>query len=672
MQKRLFTALILLLLLTPKYANAQIMVLTDSLRSALPKNTVKNIDSLNILISKEKDQKALIKLYYNLAVQCSDFSNDKALKYGKVALSIAEESGFKEEYAGIYFELARCEFKKGNYEQAKMKYELALTNSRYSGDKTVAANCYNGLGVILNANGQADEAVKNYFKGLKEFEKLNDKEGISMVYLNLAFIYIDQNKLDEAEAAILKSISIADPTVSNNNIPSAYQYLGIIYGMKGDLDEAICYINESVNLNIISGNLAALDENYNNLGTAYTMKGDLATGIDYLNKSRKIQISLSDKYAEAHTLGNIGSLYLDMKNYKEALHFVNESIKICKEAGLLSLEMKNYSRLSDIYQQTSDYKNAYLNHVKYTTLKDSIDTKEKTEKIAEQKIQYEYDKKAAIEKLSFDQEIESSKNFQKLLGLGLLFLLGLSFFAYRAYKIKTKSNIIITHQKEQLEILNAANENLIYSLSHDIKEPMLDLQLLIKKLSSNDEILNEVGSNLESQIRSVNTIVNNLVEIKKADTNITEPIISIGDIRNTVDKVIKSLEYKIKEKNISIDNALLEVDQLEFPLSTQKLYLLVLNLLNNAIRFSHDGQNIQIYASDDGICIRDFGTGISAAAIHDIEKNEKHDDKNDPSGGSGIGLQLVNNLLKNTKIKLKFDNPGGGGTIAKIQVGNNG
>ena len=303
----------------------------------------------------------------------------------------------------------------------------------------------------------------------------------------------------------------------------------------------------------------------------------------------------------------------------------------------------------------------YEGYVKYS---DSLVNEKNIQKITELRKDFEFNQekeKIALENL---QKIEREKMFQKFMGFGLLLLGGLLFFAYRAYLIKTRANKTINDQKDQLEIYNKANENLIYSLSHDIKEPMLGVQLLLQKIKSEDPVLQKANQSIGDQVSSINSIVNNLLQLKKSSTAHQSELSDHDTIIKTIQTITDQLQYKLNDKNILIINTVSATPGLFLPISAQKLYFILLNLLTNAIKFSPDNQNIEIYAKSNGIYVRDHGKGIDPETINDLGK--KNIDKNETDGGSGMGIMLVSNLLVGSKVKLRFENAKGGGTVAGV------
>ena len=256
---------------------------------------------------------------------------------------------------------------------------------------------------------------------------------------------------------------------------------------------------------------------------------------------------------------------------------------------------------------------------------------------------------------------------QNTLIFGMIAISLLMYFWYWAYKVIKKSKETITSQHAQLQILNNANENLIYSLSHDIKEPLLGVLLLLQKLKIEDPFLSQASAALENQVNAVNIIVNNLLQ-NKINNNGPNSNCNLQEINETIDSVIKSLNYSIKEKNITINNKLQDqIQDITLKISKQKLYLILLNVISNSIKHSDDFQSIDIFSENNSILLRDYGKGIAKDILARIADNKMVPQTDKAvSGSTGLGLYLIKNLLQDTDVKMTIQNADGRGTIVAI------
>jgi signal transduction histidine kinase len=254
-------------------------------------------------------------------------------------------------------------------------------------------------------------------------------------------------------------------------------------------------------------------------------------------------------------------------------------------------------------------------------------------------------------------ELSAQQKQNLYLGLFTVLLLGglgtLSYF-YTALK---KKNTIIAQQNE-------LNEQTIAILSHDIKEPLLGVKLMLKKLNKDDPFVALASQSIEGQVNAVNGILTNLLKMKKVallkkDKN------AVANANTVIKTVIQELNVAIQSKSLTIENEL--TDDVTLPIVPEKLQIIVHNLLSNAVKYSFSNQKIRIFREGKGICIQDFGVGLSPEQRNKLMREVTASERGtNQERGNGLGLFLVGSMLQGEQLKVVFDTPEVGGTIAKV------
>ena len=193
-------------------------------------------------------------------------------------------------------------------------------------------------------------------------------------------------------------------------------------------------------------------------------------------------------------------------------------------------------------------------------------------------------------------------------------------------------------------------------ISHDIKEPLLGVQLLLQKLNINDSYLTQASKSLERQVSAVNEILNNILKFQKVSIQKTTEISNQRDIINVISQSEKELYTQISEKKLKLEIEIQENPEFQLPIAKEKLKIIIYNLLVNAIKYSFLDGTIKINTTSNSLIIQDFGIGMPAnysnALLHEVFNSEKgtHNES-----GAGIGLYIVGQLIKDTKLKIKFE-----------------
>jgi signal transduction histidine kinase len=217
-----------------------------------------------------------------------------------------------------------------------------------------------------------------------------------------------------------------------------------------------------------------------------------------------------------------------------------------------------------------------------------------------------------------------------------------------------------------LEEKSAEMESFVYSVSHDLKAPMVSLEgmstLLEESLREGDTSeLEFFVSRLRANVNTMTALVNGLLELSRIG-RIDETLDSV-EVGKVVAVVLSELEAQIKQKNLQI---LQPTDWPILTFSPDRMYQLWANLIGNAVKFTKPGTDIQINWEKVDRCI-EFSVADNGPGIPNKLKSKALDlfSRLDPSvEGTGVGLAMVKRILEISDGSLRLeDTPGGGLTV---------
>lgn len=147
-----------------------------------------------------------------------------------------------------------------------------------------------------------------------------------------------------------------------------------------------------------------------------------------------------------------------------------------------------------------------------------------------------------------------------------------------------------------------------------------------------------------------------------------EPLVLAETIRDAICLVTQQASNKHIEIIQQFDEALIiNGDE-------QKQKQVWINLLENAIRYSHEASQIILTTTQHNnqavITIQDFGQGIPAADLPHLTERFYRVNKarSRMDGGSGLGLSIVEQITKQHSGTLKIDSTMGQGTLVTIML----
>ena len=422
------------------------------LEKAIDKCLAKSYHQLGVFNWLKQDYSSSLKFYFE-ALKIKESLNDKkgsaatlgnigmvyseqaefskALDYYFKALKLADECGDKIGNARFLGSIGLNYDIQGNFSKALDYYFKALKVKEELGDKNSIASTYCSIGIIYNELGDLRKALDYYSKALKITEQLGDKVGIARNQGNIGNVYRDQKNYPQALNCFLKSLEMSQGLGNKGLITVALGNIGTVLGEQAN--EATLHHNfdESSLLNI--------------------------KALDYYFKALKIAEESKNKTMIATTLGNIGSLYRVTKKYKEAEEYIKKALVVATQINALNLIEGNQQSLSDLYEQTNQPVKALEHYKKYIAAKDSIFNEENTKKNVRSEMNFEFEKKQAIEKSEQEKQnaiTQQEKQKQKIiLTLVSCFLLLVAIFAsfmFNRWRVTQKQKLIIEKQKEKI------------------------------------------------------------------------------------------------------------------------------------------------------------------------------------------------------------------------------
>jgi len=115
-------------------------------------------------------------------------------------------------------------------------------------------------------------------------------------------------------------------------------------------------------------------------------------------------------------------------------------------------------------------------------------------------------------------------------------------------------------------------------------------------------------------------------------------------------------------------NYLPGLETLEAQIDTDRITQVVTNLISNAVKFSANGSNVDVFVSRHGndarVCVRDHGTGIPEEFKSRIfGKFEQSATGKTKKGSSGLGLNICKAIVENHGGTIGFDSTSSGTTF---------
>ncbi len=214
----------------------------------------------------------------------------------------------------------------------------------------------------------------------------------------------------------------------------------------------------------------------------------------------------------------------------------------------------------------------------------------------------------------------------------------------------------VSHKFKESEALKS---HFISNISNEIVNPftILGLSKAILSVEKNDwkKVVSMVAL-IHSEAFNLDFQLKNIFVAAKIEAGEVVPNIAKVNIKSLLQSVVDSFNVIARKMGISIiiDN---KIDHgfgknLYFKTDSEKLKLIISNLINNALKYSYKDSKVEItlWLSDEDelkISIKDYGTGISEKNQKIIFNRFKRLDTgiNSINRGHGLGLSITKSLL---------------------------
>ncbi|MGD0383163.1 MAG: ATP-binding protein [Thermoguttaceae bacterium] len=221
---------------------------------------------------------------------------------------------------------------------------------------------------------------------------------------------------------------------------------------------------------------------------------------------------------------------------------------------------------------------------------------------------------------------------------------------------KEAGALVVLHEVTRLKKLEKVRRDFVANVSHELRTPVTSIKGFVETLldgaMNNPDELQRFLQIVATQTDRLNAIIEDLLTLSRIEQEAekAEIILAPGQIKNVLDTAIEVCQMKAAGKDIRME---LNCDEkLQAPINPPLLEQAVINLLDNAIKYSPPGQAIYLSANNIAdevvIQVRDHGCGIGREHLPRIFERFYRVDKarSRKLGGTGLGLAIVKHIAQ--------------------------
>ena len=587
---------------------------------------------------------------------------DQAVTVFKSASDFAATQNLSDQFPELLIGYGIALYKNGDIQNAHSILIEILPKIKSSNLK-LQAEVYQIIGMTLVFKNKFPEGYKYQMDALQYYSEIKDSAGVMSVHFDLGSNFVSQGQSKLALNHYEKGIVLAEAINDTKMIILGNTAIGGTWASLKDFDKALKYIDESIRLAKVIGDNEELAWASINRGHILGQQGKYEEAEPYLQKAYDLSFVIGNKLLTAYSLEQMSDLCLQQGKVNKAIEKLDESYEFYEELGQSNSLQNLTKKYAEIYFQQENFKKYKEYTDQYILLKDSLYSKDMMESMASLKQDFEIQKlerENQIKLLTKDQEFAKAKSYTIsaiTCGTIVVFVL-LLVMMYNRNQAATEKNEILTAKNAEIlrqneSLINSNNdlEKFAYIISHDLKEPLRNIngftRLLKRKLTkyTMDEDINEYAQFITNGTEQMSDLLNGLLEYSKVSVNKAEK--EVINFNELVQKVLNNFTIQLEQKNCTVQVAPLP----NIACRSIQLNQVFQNLIANAIKFGPaKGNKINISVQDTGedyrFCIQDNGIGIEPEYQKDIFVVFKRLNDRGTYSGSGIGLATCKKIVE--------------------------
>lgn len=235
------------------------------------------------------------------------------------------------------------------------------------------------------------------------------------------------------------------------------------------------------------------------------------------------------------------------------------------------------------------------------------------------------------------------------------------------------SAIVLLRDITQIAQLERARREMVANVSHELRTPLASIKLLVETLQSTppQDVGRKMLGQIDDELDAMTHLVDELRELAQIESGRMVMTMRPANIGSIVERAVTRLKPQAERRNLALITAV-QPDLPPALLDAQRIGQVLLNLLNNALKFTPAGGRVTVSACAADrtklppdsrlrrelqqtelehvllVTVEDTGVGIPAQEVERVfERFYKVDRARTRNrGGTGLGLAIAKHLVE--------------------------
>ncbi|MFF4401867.1 ATP-binding protein [Streptomyces sp. NPDC001480] len=213
-------------------------------------------------------------------------------------------------------------------------------------------------------------------------------------------------------------------------------------------------------------------------------------------------------------------------------------------------------------------------------------------------------------------------------------------------------------------------QQLIADAGHELRTPLTSLRTNIELLTRSEETGRPIPpadrkallASVKAQMTELASLIGDLQELSRSEGQRGERV-QVVSLEDTVEAALN--RARLRGPELTITASLEPWYTRAEPAALERA---VVNILDNAVKFSPEGGTIEVRLVDGVLTVRDHGPGIPADELPHVFDRFWRSPSARALPGSGLGLSIVARTVQEAGGAVSLSRADGGGTVATVRL----
>ncbi|MGA5039559.1 HAMP domain-containing sensor histidine kinase [Streptomyces capoamus] len=213
-------------------------------------------------------------------------------------------------------------------------------------------------------------------------------------------------------------------------------------------------------------------------------------------------------------------------------------------------------------------------------------------------------------------------------------------------------------------------QQLIADAGHELRTPLTSLRTNIELLTRSEETGRPIPpedrkallASVTAQVTELAALIGDLQELSRSEGQRGERV-QVVPLQDTVEAALRRARLRGPELSITAD-----LEPWFVRAEPSALERAVVNVLDNAVKFSPEGGTVEVRLADGVLTVRDHGPGIAEDELPHVFDRFWRSPSARALPGSGLGLSIVARTVRQAGGAVELARAEGGGTVATVRL----